>query len=228
MKYGFIYIWFDKNRKMFYVGCHWGTEDDGYVCSSNRMRDAYRRRPQDFKRRILKTNLGKDVLILEEYKWLKLIKQEELGKKYYNYKNCLFPNAIGVNIGKKCSSETKKRISESKKGQVPWNIGKSHSYETIQKMKKIKTGKIQSEETINKRIEKLKGIPRSEETKQKISEKNRGSKRTEEAKLKMSLSKIGKPSWRKGKTFGPRNEETKRKISETMKRIFLDLSPRIL
>ena len=44
-KYGFIYIWYDNFRKMYYIGRHWGTEDDGYICSSNRMRDAYRRRP---------------------------------------------------------------------------------------------------------------------------------------------------------------------------------------
>ena len=42
-KYGFVYIWYDKKRKMYYIGSHWGTDDDGYICSSNRMRDAYRR-----------------------------------------------------------------------------------------------------------------------------------------------------------------------------------------
>ena len=52
-KYGFVYIWFDKKHKMYYIGCHWGTETDGYICSSNRMKNAYRRRPKDFKRKIL-------------------------------------------------------------------------------------------------------------------------------------------------------------------------------
>ena len=52
-KYGFVYIWRDRKHKMFYIGCHWGTEDDGYVCSSNRMRNAYNRRPNDFKRKII-------------------------------------------------------------------------------------------------------------------------------------------------------------------------------
>jgi len=84
-KYGFVYLWFDKKRKMYYVGCHWGTANDGYICSSNRMRDAYRRRPNDFKRRILKSNiLDKVQMFEEEYKFLFLIKNEELGKKYYN------------------------------------------------------------------------------------------------------------------------------------------------
>ena len=33
-KTGFIYIWFDTKRKMYYIGCHVGKEDDGYICSS--------------------------------------------------------------------------------------------------------------------------------------------------------------------------------------------------
>lgn len=73
-KYGFVYLWYDKKQKMYYVGCHYGTEFDGYICSSNRMRDAHRRRPQDFKRRILKTNiLTKKKTLDEEYKWVQLI-----------------------------------------------------------------------------------------------------------------------------------------------------------
>lgn len=83
-KYGFVYLWYDRKRKMYYIGCHWGTVDDGYICSSKRMRDAYRRRTLDFKRRILKRNISKESLLEEEYKWLQLIKDDELGKKYYN------------------------------------------------------------------------------------------------------------------------------------------------
>ena len=26
-KTGFIYIWYDRKRKMYYIGCHLGTED---------------------------------------------------------------------------------------------------------------------------------------------------------------------------------------------------------
>lgn len=83
-KEGFIYIWFDRKRKMYYIGSHWGTIDDGYICSSNRMRDAYRRRPHDFKRRILKSNIERTVLLEEEHKWLDKIDEKELGVKYYN------------------------------------------------------------------------------------------------------------------------------------------------
>ncbi len=70
---------------MFYIGCHWGREDDGYICSSNRMRDAYRRRPHDFKRRIIsRVYSNKTDLLEEEYRWLSMIKPEELKVRYYN------------------------------------------------------------------------------------------------------------------------------------------------
>lgn len=44
-KYGFVYLWYDTYRKMYYIGSHWGTESDGYVCSSRRMKFAYKKRP---------------------------------------------------------------------------------------------------------------------------------------------------------------------------------------
>jgi hypothetical protein len=84
-KYGFIYIWYDRKHKKFYIGMHWGIENDGYICSSNWMRDAYNRRPEDFKRKILDriyTN-RQDLYNREKY-WLSFIKEEELKNKYYN------------------------------------------------------------------------------------------------------------------------------------------------
>jgi len=84
-KYGFVYLWFDRKHKRYYVGCHWGTTDDGYVCSSPWMRQAYKHRPHDFKRRILKTNITeKSYMFLEEQRYFDMIKPEELKSKYYN------------------------------------------------------------------------------------------------------------------------------------------------
>lgn len=82
--YGFIYVWYDRKNKMFYVGCHWGLETDKYVCSSERMRSAYRRRPGDFRRRVVQRIVNRSELLTEEHKWLSQIKDEELGKKFYN------------------------------------------------------------------------------------------------------------------------------------------------
>lgn len=89
-KYGFVYIWYDRKHKRYYVGCHWGTEDDGYICSSRWMRSAHRRRPDDFKRRIIKRHIDKETLLLEESRYLSMIKEEELRDRYYNLTNKKF------------------------------------------------------------------------------------------------------------------------------------------
>lgn len=85
-KYGFIYIWRDKKHNRYYIGSHWGFENDGYICSSKWMRNAFKLRPHDFKRRILAkvyTN-RKDLLNLEFF-WLSKINDSKIAdKKYYN------------------------------------------------------------------------------------------------------------------------------------------------
>lgn len=131
-KTGFIYLWYDRKHKKYYVGSHLGAEDDGYVCSSRWMRQSYKRRPSDFKRRILKKNIPKQVLKEEEYKWLKLIKKEELGQRYYNLTIAL--NGNGWEKGKSRSEETKKKISKTLKGNVPWNKGKTYDEEYKRKV----------------------------------------------------------------------------------------------
>jgi hypothetical protein len=84
--YGFVYIWFDRKHKRYYIGSHWGTEADGYVCSSTWMIKAYKIRQEDFKRRILtRVYTNRKDLLESEYRWLSLIKDEEIkSKKYYN------------------------------------------------------------------------------------------------------------------------------------------------
>jgi len=84
-KYGFVYIWFDRKHKRYYIGCHWGRENDGYICSSPWMKQAYNHRPQDFKRRIIKTNIqNRTNMFLEEQHYFDMIKPEELRNRYYN------------------------------------------------------------------------------------------------------------------------------------------------
>lgn len=131
-KYGFVYLWYDRFRKMYYVGCHWGKETDGYICSSNIMRDAYRRRPEDFKRRIIKTNIEtKQKLFEEELRYLKMIKDCEIRPnckkpRYYNLNNKnntmwhTFDEKVKT-IGQKISKANKGRhhspATEFKKGE---------------------------------------------------------------------------------------------------------------
>lgn len=214
-KTGFIYIWYDRKRKMYYIGCHIGTEDDGYICSSNRMRKAYRRRSQDFKRRILKRNIKKRDILKEEFEWLKMIKNCELGKKYYNLKNhhfgCFTKEYIQkiLTTNKGISLDLSQPMSKSHKG-IPLsdetkqklriaNLGKKLSEETKQKISDANKGKINSEEHRKNISKAKKGIPCLLKTKQKISNTlmgkkipNRNSPKpfSEEHKRKMSESQI--------------------------------------
>ncbi len=193
-KYGFVYIWRDKKRKMFYIGCHWGNVSDKYICSSDRMGHAYKRRPHDFKRKILETNIKNKSLLLErEYYWLQQIKTEELSKKYYNATNKKFGHWFetkdfsGKNhprYGKSHTEESRKKLSESHKGQIPWNKGKTGIY---------------SEETRKKISDAHKG-----------NEYNKGKRHSDESKQKMSKTKIGKEPWNKGKKLGSNPEQSKR------------------
>jgi len=111
-KYGFVYIWFDKKHKRFYIGCRWGYEDDSYICSSSWMKNSYKKRPHDFKRKILsRIYTNKKDLLEEEYEWLQLIKNEELGKKYYNLHNHHFGH---------WSTDENKKLTISEKLKNAW------------------------------------------------------------------------------------------------------------
>ena len=187
-KYGFVYIWFDRKHKRYYVGCHWGTVNDGYICSSNWMRDAYKRRPNDFKRKILKTNLS-DIkqMFNEEANFLKLIKNEELGKKYYNLQN-VNKNHWSTNETTKLSIGEKISASPNRSANISKALtGKTLSEETKEKIRQANLGKTYSKEVnmkkgINNRdysdmsfLEKMSNAAknRSEETRKKISQNNK-------------------------------------------------------
>jgi len=104
---GFVYLWYDKKRKKFYLGSHMGSLNDGYVGSNHRLKCAYKNRPDTFKRRILEshTNINSKQLLQREQFWLDLIKPEELSVRYYNEKKF----AAGGNIVGMLSDEKKEQ-----------------------------------------------------------------------------------------------------------------------
>lgn len=95
--WGFVYLWRDQRSKMFCIGSHLGSIDDGYLSSTGVFQRAYRKRPKHFKRRIifwLKVDDWK-LLIKEEQRWLSMIEPRELSTvenhkadtvRYYNCK----------------------------------------------------------------------------------------------------------------------------------------------
>jgi hypothetical protein len=195
-KYGFVYIWRDRKHKRYYIGCHWGTENDGYICSSVWMKNSFFRRPQDFKRRILKRVYSDRKKLFEaESHFLNKIKIKEFGKKYYNLKN-----------GIKHWSSDPEKLEEVR--------------EKIKKTQVGKPGRIWTEESKKKLSIKLTGRKLSAETRAKLTEINRGNaffagkKHSIETKTLISESKSGKKCFL-GKKH---SDESRKKMSESAKK----------
>lgn len=207
MKYGFVYIWYDRKHKRYYVGCRWGAIDDGYICSSRWMNISYKRRPHDFKRRILSyVYTNRADLLEEEYRWLSMMKPEELhGRRYYNLRNHHFSHWS--------SDETKSRIVKEKAS------GKKLSAETIKKRQRTRMlngGYVFSEHTKSKMSQSrmgeknhFYGKSHSEDTKKKLSDINKGKKVSKESVEK-------RINTRKANGY-KHSEETRRKIAESVK-----------
>lgn len=158
-KFGFVYIWYDRKRSMYYIGSHWGTETDGYICSSNHMRKAYRRRPHDFKRRIItRVYTNRLDLLNEEQKWFDQVKHKN---RYYNLRFSVMKPAWAqpdykMTVGQK--------ISQTRKGM---KLSEQH----CKNIAAAKTGVVHSEATKAKMSATMKakpGKPIPEETKAKI------------------------------------------------------------
>jgi group I intron endonuclease len=134
-------------------------------------------------------------------------------KKYREISNLYNLTDGGEGVpGKKCSPETRAKISKANKGQVPWIKGKKMTEEHKRKLSLSKRNP--SEETRTKMRAASKGrnlgrkAPPEERLRRSISATGR--KLTEEDRRKISESKIGKPI----------SEAHKRKLSEITKKQF--------
>jgi hypothetical protein len=148
-KYGFVYIWLDRKHKRYYIGSHWGTEDDGYVCSSSWMKKALKNRPTDFKRKIIaRIYSSKQDLLDEENRWLAMIKPSEIKERYYNLRIHAFGH---WSADQDLSLSVKEKISNNVK------IGMQRPEVRANYLKSLETrNQIQTEETKRKRSESMK------------------------------------------------------------------------
>ena len=162
VKYGFVYIWFDRKHKRYYIGSHWGTETDGYICSSDWMRRAYNRRPSDFKRRILATTDERPKTRELEQQWMNLMKPEEMRIRYYN---------LCLSTKNPWHDHPDQRLTVGQKISAK-KLGKSNGRHTEETKNKISTAKI--------------GTKFSAEHKAKLSEAHAGRKSSEERKAQIS------------------------------------------
>lgn len=224
-KYGFIYIWRDRKHKRYYIGAHWGTEDDGYICSSSWMKLGYKKRPNDFKRRIIeRIYTTKKDMFEAEYKWLQMIKPEEIKHRYYNLRiNWKHPaweydqHKIKT-IGEKIS--TSHRTYEERTGK-PWGWWMNERFistDTKQKIRQANLGK-----TYSKEVNAKKGRPLSDERKQQNSEfmKEHYQNNPRSIETRQKIRKNSKRLQAEGKigTKGKKySAESKTKMSEAQKK----------
>ena len=182
------------------------------------MKNSYKKRPEDFKRRILKkvTTTRKD-LLLEEEIWIHQIKDEELGKRYYN----LCKRKIGhwsTNVDSYKSSVERMKINqkiaydkmtpEEKSQKFGYWKNKCKSESSKEALRN--TMRSLSAEERSKKFGSTKGIKLSEERRLAIIKRLTGRIVSEETRNKLSKSLMGNQNCLGNKL----SEETKRTIGE--------------
>lgn len=210
MKYGFVYIWYDCKHKRYYIGAHWGTEDDGYICSSPWMKQAYAKRPCDFKRRIIsRVYTCKKDMFDEEARWHSFIRDDELKIRYYNIKR---HGDRHWSTDPDKALTVSEKISKANKGRVAPNKGKKVSDITKAKLREANAKQFSDEgQRELRRAKALEQWATPEYRKQQVAAK-RGLKQSDDTirKRKETWNRTGfKPSdvgfkdghtpWNKGK-----------------------------
>jgi hypothetical protein len=120
--------------------------------------------------------------------------------------------------------ESKRKLSESRKGKPSPNKGKKLSKEQCERLSRLHTGRTISSAIIEKMLESRKWYKHSAETKAKISQSNKGKSKLVSQETKDKIAKalegrvptwlVGKPAHNRGQ---PRSQETKDKISTARK-----------
>lgn len=218
---GYIYLITDTTNGMKYAGKHHYDKpelDPNYHGSGLIIKSIYKKRPETLKEEYIKTCYSEDEMINDEKHYIKVF-------------NTLYPNGYNLTEGgegcvaceetrKKLrerhpSEETRKKMSDARKGEKNPMYGKHLSDETKRKIGEKSKGR----KSWNK------GMKMSDEFKRKNSESHKGLQsgeknpmygkhHTEEIKRKLSEARKEIPSPNKGKHL---SEETKRKISEARK-----------
>ena len=209
---GYIYLITDTTNNMKYVGQHHynkeGELDPNYHGSGIIISRIYKERPETLKEEYIKTCYSDSEMNDDEKYYIKLY------KTLYPYGYNLSEGGDGVLP----SEESRRKMSESHKGQVPPNKGIPMSEEQKKKLS----------ESLKGRNPWNKGIPMSEEQKKKLREinkgrvpPNKGKHHSDEARKKMSESHKGIQAGEKHPMFGKHlSEETKKKMSESLKGLF--------
>lgn len=107
------------------------------------------------------------------------------GVSGYEFTESHIKKLSSAKIGKKLSDETKKKMSESRKGRIV-------SKETIEKIKKSNLGKKRSAEQNAENSARVKKLMQNPELRKKLSDANKGKSPSKEVREKISLSLKGR------------------------------------
>ena len=207
----FVYRWYEESNDKYYMGKHKGTPDDKYTHSST-VWESFTKDdiPEGVTREIIAYGTDEEMCLLEH----ELLKYENESGNWDKYHNTSLgdPRYIdqsGENNpmwGKKATEETRRKLSEAKRGKnhpMYGRTGKDHPL----------YGKKLSKEHCRK-ISEAVGRGKNHHNYGKPPW-NKGKKLSKEHCRKMSEAKIGKEPWNKGKKMSP---ESIRKREETKKR----------
>ena len=174
----YIYRITNKINGKTYIGQHkYKKLNDSYMGSGKLIKLAKKKYGvENFEKEILEFDIP-DVVLANDWEQMYILFERTKGKAEYNIADGGggSPGVIGYWCGKHLTIETRRKLSESHKGNQP------------------------SEETRRKMSETRKGKKHSEEWTKKISEAHKGRKLSEEHRRKLSEAKKGKTPWNKGK-----------------------------
>jgi len=181
---GFVYKWINTRNGKWYIGSHKGSVDDGYVGSGVIFRKAYKKHKDYFVREIiylgpdfreiedliLKTldaesnrnsyNVSNYAIGGTRHFHTSKKSKERMAAAGRRQKGKVVSQEAREKIrqkllGTKASDETKKKLSEMRKGEGNSFFGKQHTEETRRKISEKKKGKKMPKASVDRRAKKI-------------------------------------------------------------------------
>lgn len=187
--YGYIYLIVNNISGKTYIGkrklYNKNWNEDGYMGSGRHLKNSQAKYGiENFEKFLITWTYSEEDACEKEKFWIAEYRRR--GKAEYNVADGGQGGLIGT-----WTEERRKKLSESCKGQTPWNKGKHFSEEYCRKISEALRGKPSGS----------KGKHFSDESKNKMSEAHKGKKRSEEDKRKISESLKGHKAWNKGRKW---------------------------
>lgn len=143
----FVYSWRNRTTNRIYIGWHKGDLNDGYVCSSKKLKEEYTENPSNFERCIIACGSAKHMSSLEtailkavDAKRNTAFYNQHNGNGLYHLKSHTTEHRMRMAklmTGRVMSIESRLKMSKSQKAR----IRKPHSLETKIKMSATHKGK---------------------------------------------------------------------------------------